>query len=199
MTETPRTPRLNNRGAARHEQIIEAATEAFLGRGFDATSVDEIVRAAGGSKTNVYRQFGDKEGLFAAVVRRLAAEFLSPLEVLDLGGVGTRAGLVILGRTLMRQLIQPRHIAFQRMVLAVSDRLPAQMAEWYRVGPETSQAVIAAFLGDGAEAAQSAILFHDMIVTDAVNRALMGTPPPWDEIEARIDAAATLIATRHRA
>lgn len=41
-------------------------------------------------------------------------------------------------------------------------------------------------------------LIHDIMVTDAVNRALMGTPPPWDEIEARIAAAAALIATRHR-
>lgn len=194
---TLRAPRLNIRGARRHEQIIAAATEAFLERGFDAVSLDEILRVSGGSKTNIYRQFGDKEGLFAEVVRRLAAEFLSPLAALDLGDTAPAPGLAILGRTLMRQLMQPRHIAFQRMVMAVSGRLPGQMAAWYRVGPQTSQAAIAAFLGafpgDGTQAKRRAILFHDMIVTDAVNHALMGNPLPWPEIEARIDSAAALI------
>lgn len=193
---SPQAPRLNIRGAARHEQIIDAATEAFLDRGFDAVSLDEILRVSGGSKTNIYKQFGDKEGLFSEVVRRLAAEFLSPLTQLDLGETAHETGLAILGRTLMRQLMQPRHIAFQRMVMAVSGRLPAQMAEWYRVGPETSQAVIAAFLGNSLQARSDAILFHDMIVTDAVNHALMGNPPDWSEIEARIDAAASLIGKR---
>ena len=190
---TQRAPRLNIRGARRHDQIIEAATEAFLERGFDAVSLDEILRVSGGSKTNIYRQFGNKEGLFAEVVRRLAAEFLSPLAALDLGDTAPAPGLAILGRTLMRQLMQPRHIAFQRMVMAVSGRLPGQMAAWYRVGPQASQAAIAAFLGDTTDAKRRAILFHDMIVTDAVNHALMGQPPAWPEIEARIDNAAALI------
>ncbi len=186
-------PRLNARGVARHEQIVETATELFLERGFDAVSLDEILRLSGGSKTNIYKQFGDKAGLFSEVVRRLAAQFLSPLAALDLTGLARTDGLARLGRTLMRQLMQPRHIAFQRMVMAVSGRFPDQMAAWYRVGPQTSQAVIAAYLGGGERAAQAAILFHDMIVTDAVNHALMGAAPDWAEIEARIDVAAALI------
>lgn len=189
-------PRLNVRGAARHEMILEAATQAFLDRGFDAVSLDEILRISGGSKTNIYKQFGDKEGLFAQVVRNLAAEFLSPLTALQLGDTPPQTGLAILGRTLMRQLMQPRHIAFQRMVMAVSGRLPQQMKEWYRVGPKASQAVIADFLGGSPDAHRNAILFHDMIVTDAVNHALMGEPPDWQDIERRIDAAADLIAGR---
>ncbi|MBC9247444.1 TetR/AcrR family transcriptional regulator [Paracoccus sp. 11-3] len=186
-------PRLNVRGAARHEQILDAATQAFLDRGFDAVSLDEILRVSGGSKTNVYKQFGDKNGLFTQIVHRLAAEFLSPLTALDLGQIAQETGLGILGRTLMRQLMQPRHIAFQRMVMAVSRRMPHLMAEWYRVGPKTSQAVIADFLGGGPNAQRDAVLFHDMIVTDAVNHALMGDPPDWAEIEARIDRAARMI------
>lgn len=198
MTEpVAQAPRLNVRGAARHEQILDAATSAFLDRGFDAVSLDEILRVSGGSKTNVYKQFGDKEGLFATVVQRLADEFLSPLAALDLGQTAPETGLGILGRTLMRQLMQPRHIAFQRMVMAVSGRLPQLMAEWYRVGPKTSQAVIADFLGGGPDALRNAVLFHDMIVTDAVNHALMGDPPDWTEVEARIDAAARMVSGRH--
>lgn len=194
MSDRRDMPRLNARGLARHEMIIKTATELFLARGFDAVSLDEVIRATGGSKTNVYKQFGGKEGLFAEIVRRLAADFLSPLTALDLRTASRETGLAILGRTLMQQLMQPRHIAFQRMIMGVSDKFPELMAEWYRVGPQKSQSVIAAFLGDEPDGKRLAIFFHDMIVTDAINHALMGDAPAWSEVEARISAASALLA-----
>ncbi|MFB9948387.1 TetR/AcrR family transcriptional regulator [Rhizobium puerariae] len=190
---------LTSRGAARHQVLIEAAAELFLTKGFAAVTVDEVVAAAGGSKTNVYRQFGGKEGLFAEVVEQLSTEFLSPLSQLDLGSTDRATGLEILGRTLLRQLLQPRHIAFQRMVLATSDQFPDLMAKWYQVGPRRSQAIIARFLGDPEKTKRLAIFFHDMIVTDAVNSALMGHSPAWQDVESRIaDAAGLLLSGLER-
>ena len=40
----------------------------FLERGYDATSLDDVAAASGVSKTTVYNNFQDKEGLFSAVV-----------------------------------------------------------------------------------------------------------------------------------
>ncbi|WP_138466665.1 TetR/AcrR family transcriptional regulator [Poseidonocella sp. HB161398] len=185
---------LTSRGRARQQALVAAAADLFLAKGFAAVTVDEIVAAAGGSKTNVYRQFGGKEGLFIEVVEVLSAEFLSPLVQLDLGRTGRAAGLEILGRTLLRQLLEPRHIAFQRMILASSDLFPGLMARWLETGPRQSQAIISRFLGPGAESGRLALFFHDMIVTDPVLRAMMGETPPWDEIEAQIDAAAAMVA-----
>ncbi|ARO14480.1 TetR family transcriptional regulator [Ketogulonicigenium robustum] len=186
-------PPLSSRGAARQEALIAAATELFLAKGFANVTIDEVVAVAGGSKTSVYRQFGGKEGLFAEVVTQLCATLLSPLAHLDLGGATPAVGLDILARTLMRQLLQPRHIAFQRMVLAVSDQFPALMAKWYDVGPRQSQAMIARFLGDDAQARRLAIFFHDMIVTDAVNSAMMGQDPAWPDVEVMIADAVRLV------
>jgi len=186
-------PTLTVRGLARQQTLIAEAAELFLAKGFAAVSVDEIVAAAGGSKTNVYRQFGGKEGLFFAVVEHLSRDFLSPLIQLDLGDIDCASGLEILGRTLMRQLLAPRHIAFQRMILASSGLFPDLMAHWYRLGPRQSQAVIARFLGASAQAGRLAIFFHDMIVTDTVNRAMMGDAPDWSEVEAHIRSAAALV------
>jgi hypothetical protein len=40
---------------------------AFLERGYDAVSLDDIVHHAGGSKASIYKYFGSKEGLFKAI------------------------------------------------------------------------------------------------------------------------------------
>ena len=74
MTPTPlpdvprRAIRRTRRGDEKSEQIRSTATELFLKRGFDGVSVDEIVRAVGVSKTNIYNHFCIKEGLFVAIV-----------------------------------------------------------------------------------------------------------------------------------
>ncbi|MGI2035553.1 TetR/AcrR family transcriptional regulator [Rhizobium panacihumi] len=188
--------RVTSRGQARHHTLIDAAAELFLEKGYAEVTIDEIILSAGGSKTNVYRQFGGKDGLLAEVVEQLCSEFLSPLSQLELGNVERKIGLGILGRTLLRQLLQPRHVAFQRMVLATSKQFPELMAKWYQAGPRKSQAFIALFLGETEKARSLAVFFHDMIVTDAVNSAMMGKPVSWTDIEIRVDAAAELVAWR---
>ncbi len=54
---------------ARPDEIIEAAREVFLARGFANAKVDEIAQQAGASKGTVYLYFPTKEALFEAVMR----------------------------------------------------------------------------------------------------------------------------------
>ncbi|MGK7924951.1 MAG: TetR/AcrR family transcriptional regulator [Spirulina sp.] len=54
--------------------ILEGAMREFLTHGYAATNMDGVAAAAGVSKATVYRYFQDKEGLFAALVKRLAEE-----------------------------------------------------------------------------------------------------------------------------
>lgn len=54
------------------ERIIKAATELFTRKGYDKTSMQDIVNATGGlSKGAVYHHFQSKEDLFDAVSNRL--------------------------------------------------------------------------------------------------------------------------------
>lgn len=55
------------------EAILTGAMQEFLAQGYAGARVDRIVEAAGVSKATVYRHFPDKEALFNALVRRLAA------------------------------------------------------------------------------------------------------------------------------
>jgi len=56
--------------AARRAQLVEVGRRVFAKRGYEATTVEEIARAAGVSKPIVYEHFGGKEGLYAVVVDR---------------------------------------------------------------------------------------------------------------------------------
>ncbi len=62
---------------ARH--IARTAARLFAERGYDATSVREIVEAAGVTKPTLYYHFGSKEGLAQAVLTRPMTEFVARL------------------------------------------------------------------------------------------------------------------------
>lgn len=55
-------------------QILNGALQEFLARGYAGTSMDRVAATAGVSKPTVYNHFQDKEGLFRALVQRIARE-----------------------------------------------------------------------------------------------------------------------------
>ena len=65
---TRRLPR-----ARRREQILAAATEAFAGSGFAATSLDDVAAEAGITRVVLYRHFDSKADLYQAVLDRMCA------------------------------------------------------------------------------------------------------------------------------
>lgn len=54
---------------SKRQAILDAARQMFTAHGFDGASMDQIAAAAGVSKLTVYSHFGDKETLFAEVVK----------------------------------------------------------------------------------------------------------------------------------
>lgn len=53
------------------EQILEAAEALFLEQGYGATTIEQVAGQIGATKRTVYVRFGDKAGLFHAVVKRV--------------------------------------------------------------------------------------------------------------------------------
>jgi AcrR family transcriptional regulator len=58
----------------RRSEILAAATKVFGNKGFDATLMDEIARAAGLAKGTLYLYFKSKDEIYQAVVRQALAE-----------------------------------------------------------------------------------------------------------------------------
>ena len=63
------TPRWERRKESRPAELLAAALDIFVERGFAATRLDEVARRAGVSKGTLYLYFENKEELFKAVVR----------------------------------------------------------------------------------------------------------------------------------
>jgi len=198
LRNTPRRAiRRTRRGDKKSEQIRSIATELFLRHGYDGVSVDEIVRIVGGSKTNVYNHFGNKEGLFVAIVKGLCDDLLASFVTIDVSKLSVKNGLRSLASALLDIVLQEQHLAFQRLVIAESARFPALGRAWFEGGPETSRSIIAQFVEQqqragrlrGGDPHQLATLFHDMISFDLLHRAMIGDRPTDDEIRQRIDTA----------
>lgn len=197
--------RRTRRGDERCERVRAVAADLFLARGYDGVSLDEIIAQAGGSKSNVYSQFGGKEGLFLSVMERVCDELMAPLSALDLSGLSFEDGLRIFAQTLLTTLFKERNLALYRLLIGESVRFPGVGQIWSSCGPETSHRILAEFLSRDAQSGQgaavdplrAAVLFHNMVLNTPLTRAIFGVGglPGPEEIKHLVNEA-VLIFTR---
>lgn len=113
------------------EAILAGAIQEFLSHGYAATSMDRVAATAGVSKATVYSYFGDKEGLFKALVQQMAQQKISFLHGLQLQAQtgDVRTALVKMLSTGLEQICQDQqHLAFIRLIIGESGRFP-QLAQ----------------------------------------------------------------------
>lgn len=72
MARTDRTPRRRLDADVRREAILAAAADAFRSAPYAGVKVSDIATAAEASPALVYRYYGSKPGLYAAVLERAA-------------------------------------------------------------------------------------------------------------------------------
>ena len=72
----PRAPRWERRKDARPGEIIAAALDVFVERGYAGARLDDVAARAGVSKGTLYLYFENKEALFQAVVRETIVPLL---------------------------------------------------------------------------------------------------------------------------
>ena len=88
MPGQPRT----GRGRASRERIVERAAELFAERGVTATSLDEVLAAAGAGKSQLYHYFRGRDELVEAAVGLRCTQVLAELTQ-ALGAVASLAEL----------------------------------------------------------------------------------------------------------
>ncbi len=54
------------------EQVLEAATQLFWEKGYEGTSISDLVEATGVHRRSMYEEFGGKEGLFLQCIEYYA-------------------------------------------------------------------------------------------------------------------------------
>lgn len=127
-----RIPKFRRRAEARPDEVLDAALDLFIERGFAATRVEDIARRAGLSKGAVYLYFPSKEAILEGLVRRAVL----PIATQALGFVGHHEGdprpvLALLLKLLAGRLAEPRVLAIPKLVFREAARFP-ELAQMYR-------------------------------------------------------------------
>ncbi|ESY80359.1 TetR/AcrR family transcriptional regulator [Mesorhizobium opportunistum] len=127
------------RSARKDREIIQAATAAFIGKGYDGTSMEEIATRAGASKQTIYKHFTDKETLFGEVVLSTATQVNDVIEsvtTLLSEAKFMEGGLQQLARRLVTMLLDEELLKLRRLIIANADRMPQLGRSWYEKGFE---------------------------------------------------------------
>ena len=75
-------PRWERRKDARPQEVLAAALDLFVERGFASTRLEDVAKCAGVSKGTLYLYFANKEELFKAVVRASIVPIIGEAEAM---------------------------------------------------------------------------------------------------------------------
>lgn len=127
----------------KRDSIIESALSAFLEYGYAGTTMDEVVRRAGGSKASIYKHFKNKEELFATVVDQLVRHrFTDELDPDD----PPEMALLKYAEARLKVVFTKKHIALRRLVIGEGARLPKIARMYYEHGPALSNKQLERYL-----------------------------------------------------
>lgn len=135
-----------SRSARKRNDLSLAATELFLEKGYDGTSMDDVATKAAVSKPTVYKYFSDKERLYAEIVLATTSNMVGLVNLISetmSGQTTAEAGLLLLARQFLTALMQPRVLRLRRLVMANADRFPDVGRSWYEQGFERALASLA--------------------------------------------------------
>ncbi|WP_286271252.1 MULTISPECIES: TetR/AcrR family transcriptional regulator [Thalassotalea] len=182
----------------RGKKILDAAQQLFLEHGYDNTSLEMIISEAGGSRRNIYSEFGNKEGLLIAVIKEHIAAQVSLLVDIDYDLPPEEALTKVCCR-FMDGFLSETVIKLFRLVINIVPTLPQLGELIFHYGPLTGCRPISDYLAylnkqgvlliDDSEFA--AHLLIEMIKSRLHVQALLlpNNPPTKAEISAHVRQA----------
>ena len=185
----------NKRGLARQQKFLETAEEMFLTQGYASTSVNEVVRLAGGSLVTLYRMFGNKLGLFEAVFRKETMTFFNELEEGVVWSDDIERSLLGFGQHMQSVILRSDGIAIYRLVLMENNADQQEIQRiYYKYGPQVAIKMLATYLDKQVAADKVAIQdtylaaaqFMEMIKGPFVNRLLFGEVISEKEVQSAL-------------
>ncbi len=166
------------------------ALQVFLARGYQGATIEQLARAAGVTKRTIYADYGDKAGLFAAMVEQLAGEISHESD--DEETVETLATRIVF-RTHSDELV-----GLHRLVMAESVRFPELAASFHQ---RADARHIAALRGrlvrqHGEQAGRLAVSLFSLLLGEPHRCRLLGiTRAPTQAEAARLAAQALDLVT----
>ncbi len=195
--------------AERRDEIMDVAVEILAERGYRDTTMLEVAKRATASKETLYAWFGDKRGLFEAVIQRNAVGVQSVLARHLEDDAPIEQGLSEFGLALLELLLGDSAVAVNRAAIAEARSDPSLAQTLARTGREATLPAFVRFIeghrdrgglrmADPNEAAEG---FLGLLLGDLQIRRLLGVlpAPKKAEMKARAARAAQAFQQLHAA
>ena len=164
----------------RREAILAAAYDLFIEKGFEATTLSDIVGRSGGSLATLYEMFEGKPGLLRALVGDRCSQISEAIDRAISSHKPPREALREIAEYMFDKIIDPSAIALFKAAIAQ----PELGRKLYEAGPENGQAKVAEYLALQAKNGQLSIddpvlaaqLFFQMMFGHFHQQLLFGLP-----------------------
>jgi AcrR family transcriptional regulator len=122
--QMPDTPLLHHtpKGDLRRDAFIKVASQLFLERGFDAVSVNDIVRQAGGSLSTLYSYFPTKKDVVLAVAKQTHEQALADRLSAANDSAPVEVTLGAAARAYVARLSRPDLLAMWQIMVSTAPR-----------------------------------------------------------------------------
>jgi AcrR family transcriptional regulator len=126
----------------RREAILAAAYDLFLEKGYEATTLGDIVGRSGGSLATLYEMFEGKPGLLRAMVGDRCSQISEAIDRAISSHKPPREALRKIAEYMFDKIIDPEAIALFKAAIAQ----PELGRKLYEAGPANGQAMLADYL-----------------------------------------------------
>ena len=198
-------PAETGRSERRRQAIIRAATEVFVRHGYLGATTDEVAARASVSKQTLYKDFADKQHLFAEIILDTTVQLVDGLSdaaasTLD-DAQDVRKALRDLADGFLRGLLQPDVLRLRRLVIAEADRFPEVGRAWFDRGFERTLVILGeamrrladrGLLHNLSDPTLAAYQFAGLVMYQPMNQVMFaGTDalPPADKLNRIADSA----------
>ena len=175
---------LGSKREHRRAAILAAAQALFVEKGYDATTLNDVVRRSGGSLATLYDLFENKPGLLRALVSERCGPIGCALErALEIERPPAEV-LRAIAAEMLEMMLDPAFVGLFRLVVAQSVTHPELGQRLYDAGPAVSQAKGAAYMArlndTGAltidDPLAASRLFYEIVCGEIKSRMMFGMP-----------------------
>jgi len=201
MGSQPHAPGLRKRGRPtaaerrrRETEILTAALGVFLRSGYGASTLDDLAGAAQVTKRTLYSYYGDKAGVFAAMVRDLST-------TVSLDAARDSDTLETLAVRIVSRVHSDELVGLHQLVIAESRRFPELAQILHTNGDARHIARLAEHIRveRGPASEPLAEPLFSLLLGEKHRRRLLGIDPPPTPAQAvaQADAALALLGLKH--
>jgi AcrR family transcriptional regulator len=188
---------------AKRRQILEGASRVFSAQGFDAASMNDVVKASGVSKSTLYVYFRSKEDLFSCLVSEERERYFAEIQKLFDDPSRPAETLAAFGRRVTAKLTSRKVLQAIRTVIGVAERMPEVGRGFHAEGMQRGARLLADYLDRATRAGtlavedpqRAAFQFTELAMAGLFRPRLFGgvTQEPTEaEIDAAVDSAVRL-------